>query len=149
MSTYQSSSVPLYASWTLFHIVLAVLSLIPIATGLFALQGVHNPEYAPQQLARASFLNSNLRCYSGVWFKLGLVFWWLLPRVRSQVVLLRALAFMFFIGGIGRVISSRVLGLPAGATAGGAVAVTLLELVGMSALIAWHAELAWQYREAA
>jgi Domain of unknown function (DUF4345) len=149
MSTYQSSSVPFYASWTLLQIVLAVLSLIPIATGILALHGVHNLEYAPLQLPRDPFFDSNLRFLGGVWFGLGLVLWWLLPRVRSQAVLLRALAFMIFIGGIGRVISWLMLGLPAGAMAGVVVAVTLLELVGMPALIAWHAKLASLHREAA
>ncbi len=149
MSTNKLANAPFYASWKLFQVVLGVLSLIPIATGVLAMHGVHNPEYAPLNLARDPFFDSNLRFFAGVWLGLGLVLWWLLPRVRTETVLLRAIALMIFVGGIGRVISWALLGLPSGAMAGVVIAVTLLELVGMPAIILWHAKLASIYRSAA
>jgi Domain of unknown function (DUF4345) len=51
------------------QIVTAILSLVPIVTGLIPMSGTGDPIYAG--LSPLPVLDSNLRFFAGVWFGVG------------------------------------------------------------------------------
>ncbi|MGN6712018.1 DUF4345 domain-containing protein [Anaerocolumna jejuensis] len=57
-------------------------------------------------------LDSNIRFYSGLWLGVGLVLFWLIPRVERERTVLKSIAIFFFLGGIGRLISMLACGIP-------------------------------------
>jgi Domain of unknown function (DUF4345) len=118
----------------LLQIVTAVLSLIPIATGVLSLRGLKDPIYRPLALPAAPILDSNLRFFGGVWLGVGLAMLWLVPWIEHQGVLFRALWIAIFLGGAGRVLSWRVFGAPPKPFIG----FTLLELLGAPLFIYWQ-----------
>lgn len=94
------------------QIATAILACVPTITGLSGLTGLDDPLYRALQLPRDATLDSNLRFYSGVWFGLGLAAFWLVPRIERETVLFRCLWLMIFIGGIGRLLSLLMAGMP-------------------------------------
>jgi predicted membrane channel-forming protein YqfA (hemolysin III family) len=97
--------------WAL-QIATAILGIVPIATGLIGMSGISDPIYASIGLPANPLLDSNLRFFGGVWFGLGLALYWLIPKIEKQTVLFRAIWGMIFVGGIGRLISMLLIGLP-------------------------------------
>jgi hypothetical protein len=79
-------------------------------------------------------LDSNLRFFSGVWLGLGVAMYWIIPTIEKQTLLFRALWGMIFIGGIGRLISMLMVGLPPAPFIG----FTALEIVGAPLLVLWQ-----------
>ncbi|MES2072569.1 MAG: DUF4345 domain-containing protein [Pseudomonadota bacterium] len=116
----------------------AILAAVPTVTGLLGMTGLSDPLYAALNLPRDATLDSNLRFYSGVWLGLGLAAYWLLPRIEHETVLFRALWLMIFLGGLGRLLSLSLVGMPFPPFIG----FTLLELLG-APLFVW-----WQHRVA-
>lgn len=57
-------------------------------------------------------LDSNVRFYSGLWLSIGIVLFWITPRVEHEKAMLRVIAIFFFLGGIGRLISILTCGIP-------------------------------------
>lgn len=57
-------------------------------------------------------LDSNMRFYSGLWLGVGIIMLWMIPRVDKDKSTLRVIAIFFFLGGIGRLISILMCGLP-------------------------------------
>jgi hypothetical protein len=104
----------------------AVLALIPIATGIVTPLGINDPIYRSLGLPRAPILDSNLRFFGGVWLGVGLSMLWLVPSIERQGVLFRALWVAVFLGGVGRLLSSLLVGPPPKPFIG----FTLLELLG-------------------
>jgi uncharacterized protein DUF4345 len=96
----------------LLQVVTAILSLIPIATGIIAMTGIDDPLYAALDLPRSPLLDSNLRFFGGVWLGLCLAMLCLVPSIERQTVLFRALWGAVFLGGIGRALSAAFVGLP-------------------------------------
>lgn len=115
----------------------AVLGVVPVATGIVTMLGLSDPIYARLGLPRDPLLDSNLRFFGGVWLGLGLAVFWLVPRLLTQIALFRAVWGMIFLGGVGRLLSMLIVGMPPLPF----VAFTLLELVGAPAFVAWHARL--------
>jgi uncharacterized protein DUF4345 len=115
-----------------------VLSLIPIITGVVTLLGIKDPLYRPLGLPSAPILDSNLRFFGGVWLGLGLAMLWLVPAIEHQGVLFRVLWGAIFLGGVGRVLSWRLIGAPPKPFIG----VTLLELLGAPLFIYWQSRVA-------
>ncbi len=120
------------------QIVMGLLGIIPVATGLLGMMGVHDPVYVAAGVPPIVLLDTNLRFYSGVWIGLGLVLWWLIPTIGRQTVLFRVLWGMIFIGGIGRLLSMIMLGRPPVAF----VAFTAIEIVGAPLFIWWQSHVA-------
>jgi hypothetical protein len=112
----------------------ALLSLIPIGTGVVTLLGLKDPIYRTLGLPPAPILDSNLRFFGGVWLGLGLGMLWLVPSIEQQGVLFRALWLAVFLGGIGRLLSWISVGAPPKPFIG----FTLLELAGAPLLIYWQ-----------
>ena len=71
----------------LLQVATAILSLIPIATGIITMAGVDDPLYAALDLPRSPLLDSNLRFFGGVWLGLGLAMLYLVPSIERQTVL--------------------------------------------------------------
>ena len=120
------------------QIVTGLLGIIPVATGLLGMKGVHDPVYVAAGVPPIVLLDTNLRFYSGVWVGAGLALWWLIRTIERQTVLFRVLWGMIFIGGIGRLLSMTMLAwspIPF-------VAFTAIEIIGAPFFI-W-----WQYRVA-
>jgi Domain of unknown function (DUF4345) len=120
------------------QIATGLLGTFSVATGLLGMMGVQDPVYVAAGVPPILLLDTNLRFYSGVWVGLGLALWWLIPTIERQTVLFRVLWGMFFIGGIGRLLSMIMLGWPPVAF----VAFTAIEIVG-APLFIW-----WQFRVA-
>jgi uncharacterized protein YjeT (DUF2065 family) len=120
------------------QIVTALLGLVPIVTGLIAMSGTSDPIYAAAGLASLPVLDSNLRFFAGVWFGLGVAILWLVPRIDTQTVLFRAIWFMIFCGGVGRLVSLMLVGMPPVPFVGFIV----LEIVGAPLFIWWQVRIA-------
>lgn len=116
----------------------AILAAVPTITGLLGMTGLNDPLYATLNLPHDATLDSNLRFYSGVWLGLGLAAFWLLPRIEHETVLFRALWLMIFIGGLGRLISLFMVGMPFPPFVG----FTLLEVLGAPLFVWWQHKIA-------
>lgn len=122
------------ASYRAFQTIVAVLAIIPVATGVLTMMGLNDPIYKQAGLPMDILLDSNLRFFGGVWFGLGLVFLWMLPRLRTETKLFRAFSLMIFIGGIGRLLAMIYVGWPPIPF----IAFTALEIIGMPLLVWWQ-----------
>jgi hypothetical protein len=120
------------------QIVTAILAAIPVATGLISMSGIDDPLYSSAALPANTLLDSNLRFFGGVWFALGIVMYWIIPKIEQQTSLFRALWGMIFAGGIGRIISILRLGLPPVPFVGSA----WLEILGAPLMILWQGRVA-------
>jgi hypothetical protein len=117
---------------------MAVLGVIPVATGIVTMLGLGDPIYASAGLPPNALLDSNLRFFGGLWLVLGLSIYWLIPRIERQTALFRVLWLMIFAGGIGRLLSMFLLGLPPIPFIG----FTALEILGAPLFIAWQSHIA-------
>jgi len=120
------------------QIVMGLLGIIPVATGLLGMMGVHDPVYVAAGVPPIVLLDTNLRFYSGVWVGVGLALWWLIPTIERQTVLFRVLWGMIFIGGIGRLLSIIMLEWPPVPFVG----FTAIEIVGAPLFIWWQSHVA-------
>jgi hypothetical protein len=120
------------------QIVMGLLGIIPVATGLLGMMGVHDPVYVAAGVPPIVLLDTNLRFFSGVWVGLGLALWWLIPTIERQTVLFRLLWGMIFIGGIGRLLSMIMLEWSPVPFVG----FTAIEIVGAPLFIWWQSHVA-------
>ncbi|AUC98102.1 MULTISPECIES: DUF4345 domain-containing protein [Bradyrhizobium] len=116
------------------QIATVVLALIPILTGIITMLGVSDPLYAASGVPALPVLDSNLRFFGGLWFGLGLGLLWLVPRIESEGVLYRVVWAGIFLGGIGRLLSMIMVGLPPLPFVG----FTALELIGAPLFVYWQ-----------
>jgi Domain of unknown function (DUF4345) len=116
------------------QITTAILACIPVITSFIGLMGVSDPLYVAAGVPRDALLDSNLRFFNGVWLGLGLGLWWLVPRIETQTALFRVLWGMIFLGGIGRLLSMLMIGMPPWPFVG----FTALEIIGAPCFILWQ-----------
>ncbi len=120
------------------QIAMAVLGAIPVITGIVTMFGLSDPIYADAGIPAHALLDSNLRFFGGIWLVLGLAVYWVIPRIEQQTVLFRTLWLMIFVGGIGRLLSMLLVGMPPIPF----VAFTALEIIGAPIFIVWQTRLA-------
>ncbi|GEC55813.1 uncharacterized protein YjeT (DUF2065 family) [Bradyrhizobium japonicum] len=116
------------------QIATALLALVPILTGIITMLGVSDPLYASSGVPTLPVLDSNLRFFGGVWLGLGLALVWLVPRIESEGVLFRVVWGGIFLGGIGRLLSMLMVGLPPLPFVG----FTALEVIGAPLFVYWQ-----------
>lgn len=120
------------------QIATGILAAVPVITGMLGFMGLSDPLYSALNLPHDATLDSNLRFYAGVWIGVGLAAFWLLPRIESETTLFRALWLMIFIGGLGRLLSLILSGVPFLPFVG----FTVLEIVGAPFFVWWQSKIA-------
>ncbi|NEU99637.1 DUF4345 domain-containing protein [Bradyrhizobium sp. UFLA 03-164] len=120
------------------QIATAALALVPILTGIITMLGVSDPLYAGSGVPALPVLDSNLRFFGGVWLGLGFALLWLVPRIESESVLFRVVWGAIFLGGIGRLLSMAMVGLPPLPFVG----FTALEVIGAPLFVYWQQRVA-------
>ncbi len=95
---------PLLASQKLVRVCLFLLAAIAITGGALQMY-LGEPETTPR-------LDNVHRFMAGVYFSSGLIACWAAVTIRNQSTLIYLLAMAVFIGGIGRLISITLVGLP-------------------------------------
>lgn len=122
------------------QIATGILAVVPTVTGVLGMMGLNDPLYALAQLPSDATLDSNLRFYGGVWLGLGLAAFWVIPDIAHKTAMFRALWLMIFIGGLGRLISLVLLGIPFLPFIG----FTVLEIIGAPIFVWWQGRVARQ-----
>lgn len=111
-----------------------ILGLVPLLTGVLAMMGINDPIYSATKLPISPVLDSNLRFFGGVWVALGVTILWMVPTIEKQAILFRVVWGCIFLGGIGRLLSLVLIGVPPLPFIG----FTLLEIVGAPLFVYWQ-----------
>lgn len=113
-------------------LVVAIMALVPIATGLLAVLG--GPAAEPGgELINAS-LDSEYRFAHVIWTAVGVGLLWSVRRPLERASVTRALLAVTALGGLGRVISAVQFGLPHPVF----IAAGVVELVVVPLVLWWH-----------
>lgn len=118
----------------LLQILLTILGLIPIITGMLSMMGINDPLFAQLHLPHSALLDSDLRFFGGVWLGLGITVLATVRDLEKHYPLYRILWGMIFLGGIGRVLSMVIIGMPPIPFIG----FTVLEIIGAPLFLYWH-----------
>lgn len=119
------------------QVILVILGFVPFITGILGMMGIYDPLYASLGLPNDPLLDSNLRFLSGVWFVVGITVFATVRQVENYFQLYLVVWGMIFVGGIGRLISMILVGLPPIPFIG----FTVLELIGAPIFLYWHYQL--------
>lgn len=114
----------------------AVLSLVPVGAGFAGV--IFGFSVFDSDATLADDLDSHGRYLSGLLLGIGLGFWSTVKRIESQGARFRLLTAIVVIGGIGRLISLIVIGVPSAGMLGGLG----MELIVTPALAVWRERLA-------
>lgn len=117
---------------------LIVLGLIPTITGVLTMMGIYDPLFADLALPPSALLDSELRFFGGLWLGLGLTVLSTVKNLEKYFELYRVLWMMIFLGGVGRLLSAFLIGLPPIPF----IAFTVLEIIGAPIFIYWHSTIA-------
>jgi hypothetical protein len=122
--------------------VLAILGLIPILTGgldfVLGARSLHMVgSLMPLDAVNDVVLDSQIRFLAAIWLGVGIILYWVIPSIDRQTKLFRLLMGGIFLGGIGRMSSAVLVGIPPVQF----LAVIVLELVGVPILILWQSVL--------
>lgn len=125
-------------SRTALQAVNVFLALLTIFLGGASLAlGAGSPVY-PDELAVIPTLDSNLRFFGGVGVGLGVSLLWITPAIEKHGTIFRILWLCALAGGIGRIISAFVVGLPPVPV----LVFTAIEVPGVPLLIFWQMKVA-------
>ena len=118
----------------LLQIVNPILALMLIAlAGASLIFGVESPIYGGS-LKDIPVLDSNLRFFGGLGLGLGMALLWIIPAIEKHGLVFRIIWICALLGGLGRVISMMVSGMPPLPM----VVFTLIEVPGVPLLIYWQ-----------
>jgi len=110
---------------------LAILTIF--LAGASLVMGTDSPVYSDGVPAIPS-LDSNLRFMGGLGVGLGLTLLWLTPSIEKRTSLFRIIWLCALAGGIGRLVSAAVAGVPSTPI----LIFTLIEVPGVPFLIYWQ-----------
>ena len=112
---------------------IAIAALVPVTAGLAVM--VAGPAgLIPDARGAGTDVDSHMRYLSGLLFAIGLAFWSTVPRLESHGPRFRLLACLVFVGGLGRLASLILVGLPSA----GMIAALVMELVVTPLLALWR-----------
>jgi len=119
-----------------------VNSVLALATiwlgGLSVLYGVDSPVYGSASVPAIPALDSNLRFMGGLGVGLGLALLWITPGIERHGSVFRIIWLCALLGGIGRLLSAGVSGLPPMPM----MVFAAVEVAGVPALIYWQTRVA-------
>ncbi len=121
----------------IFRVFLVILGFVPTVTGILSMMGIHDPLFADLNLPASALLDSELRFLGGVWLGLGITVLATVNSFEKHFALYRILWGMIFLGGVGRLISMFIIGLPPVPFVG----FTALEIIGAPIFVYWHSQL--------
>ena len=121
----------------IFRVFLVILGFVPTVTGMLSMMGIHDPLFADLNLPASALLDSDLRFLGGVWLGLGITVLVTVNSFEKHFALYRILWGMIFLGGVGRLISMFIIGLPPVPFVG----FTALEIIGAPIFVYWHSQL--------
>lgn len=122
----------------LFRGVNGVVALATLALGSMQLAlGVKSPVYGDADLPVMPALDSNLRFFGGMAIGLGLLMLWALPSIERRPDVVAVFWGCAFLGGIGRLLSAVVVGLPNTPL----LVFAVVEVVGAPLMVIWHRRL--------
>ena len=117
------------------QIAVALLALVPISAGL---AGVVRGPAMVDGLATAAPQDSHFRYLSGLLLAIGVAWWTTLPVIERQGARVRLLAALVVCGGLARLLSLAIVGVPSWPMLGALV----MELVVTPAIAIWQARVA-------
>ena len=125
-------------SRTALQFVNVTLALLTVFLGgASLLLGADSPIY-PDELPILPMLDSNLRFLGGLGVGLGVALLWITPAIEKHGTIFRALWLCALAGGIGRIISAIIVGLPPAPV----LVFTAIEVPGVPVLIYWQTKVA-------
>ena len=116
----------------LLLVVLAALGAFVIATALFSI--IVGPAAVPGGGAVPPTIDSEFRFLKVIWLAVGVTLLWTLRRPAERALVTRVLLVVAACGGIARLLSFAVVGLPHPVFIGAGI----LELVVLPLVIWWH-----------
>lgn len=120
----------------LLQCAIAVLALIPLFAGIFGV--VRGPAFLDVPSPWPTDLDSHFRFLSGVFLMLGLIFYSTIPNIERKGERFRLGALMIVAGGLARLLSLGLHGVPSFGHVGGLV----MELIVVPLLVLWQARVA-------
>ncbi|MGZ8286850.1 MAG: DUF4345 domain-containing protein [Allosphingosinicella sp.] len=125
----------------LLQLAVALGCVVPLATGAVGI--LHGPEMLRGVGSDVpADLDSHFRYLSGLLLAIGLGFVTCIPGIERKTARFRLLAFLVFVGGLGRLHSLASIGMPCGGHAFGLA----MEVVAVPLLVLWQARVAGQAR---
>jgi hypothetical protein len=119
------------------QVTLGILSVIPFLSGLTGM--LVGPAILPKDNSRVEpSADSEYRFINAIWFATAPLIWSAIPHIEQRTGLARSLGAAVFTGGVARLISWRTTGRPHPQF----VAATVLELVGIPAVVIWQSRVA-------
>src|SRR5215207_5171263 len=119
---------------TALQVCLVLVALIVLGTGVLGMLGVLNPLYGAIDLPREPLLDTNMRFYSGIWLAVGIAILATVRTFEDHLGMYRLIWAMFFVGGVGRMMSLITMGTPPFLIVG----LMILELSGAPLLAYWQ-----------
>jgi hypothetical protein len=119
----------------LLQATIAVLAMLPVFAGLAGVAtgaGFLGEETAPTDL------DSHVRFLSGFFLAVGIAWYSCIPAIEKKTERIRLLAILTFAGGLARLYSLLIAGVPSA----GHVLGLGMELVVVPCLVAWHGRVA-------
>jgi hypothetical protein len=118
------------------QVVVAVLAFIPTLAGIFGI--LRGPALLRLPPPWPTDLDSHFRFLSGVFLGVGLSFYSCIPTIDEKTERFRRLAALIIVGGLARLLSLLVAGVPTLGHCGG----LMMELMVVPCLLIWQSHIA-------